>query len=90
MAKHLVVFSMEGCPHCHEFKNTLSEEKISFINMDINEHPEEYGMFVQITENEYVPAFMIVDDQTNVAEYFAPDRDYEDLDEALEKVKKNL
>jgi hypothetical protein len=58
--------------------------------MDINKHPEEYCMFSKITENEYVPAFMIVDDQTNLVEYFAPDRDYQDLNEAINLIKLRL
>jgi glutaredoxin len=90
MAKHLVLFTMEGCPHCYDFKSSLKEGDITFIEMDINKHPEEYKMFSQITENEYVPAFMIVDDQTNLAEYFAPDRDYNELDEAIKIVKEKI
>jgi glutaredoxin len=81
---------MEGCPHCVDFKNILKEDGLNFIDMDINKNPEEYGMFSKITENEYVPAFMIVDDQTNLAEYFAPDRDYNELDEAIKIVKEKI
>jgi glutaredoxin len=90
MAKHLVLFTMEGCPHCVDFKKILKEDGLNFIDMDINKYPEEYGMFSKITENEYVPAFMIVDDQTNLVEYFAPDRDYQDLNEAINLIKLRL
>jgi hypothetical protein len=68
----------------------LKEDGLNFIDMDINKNPEEYGMFSKITENEYVPAFMIIDDQTNLAEYFAPDRDYNELDEAIKIVKEKI
>jgi glutaredoxin len=81
---------MEGCIHCNDFKNFLKEDKIEFFDMDINKHPEEYQMFTQITENDYVPAFMIVDDQTNVAEYFAPDRDFNELDEGIKIIKEKI
>ena len=90
MSKHLVVFTMEGCPYCYDFKNILKENNLVFIEMDINENPEEYKMFSQITENEFVPAFMIVDDKTNLAEYFAPERDYNELDEAIKIVKEKI
>jgi glutaredoxin len=90
MVKHLILFTMEGCPHCHDFKNILRENSINYVDLDINENPEEYEMFSKITENDLVPAFMIVDETNNSAEYFAPDRDYNELDEALEILKRKL
>ena len=90
MGKHLVLFTMEGCPFCHEFKEKLNEEHIEFVDMDINENPTEYDMFMKITENDLVPAFMIVDDQGGPSTFMAPDRDYQELDEAISKIKKIL
>ena len=87
MKKHLVVYTMEGCPHCDNFKNALKENKIKFKNRDINKHEEEYGLFVEITQNEFVPAFMIVEEETENASLFVPDRDFQDIHEALEIVK---
>lgn len=84
MEKHIALFTMEGCPHCHDFKEMLKENGIEFTELDINEHTEEYDMFTKITKNEYVPAFMIVDSGGENVEFFAPDRDYEDLEQALD------
>ena len=63
--KHLVVFTMKGCPHCGDFKTMLEENNITFYEHDIDEHNEEYEMFVQITENEFVPAFMVIEEGGN-------------------------
>jgi glutaredoxin len=87
MDKHLVVFTMVGCPFCQDFKELLKGDNIDFVDMDIHENPEEYEMFSQITENDLVPAFMIVDEEDNSAQYFAPDRDYEELDQAIKIIK---
>ena len=90
--KHLVLFTMKSCPHCSDFKDMLTENGIEFYDHDIDEHREEYDMFTKLTESEFVPAFMIIDessDQMN-AGCFAPDRDYQSLEEAVEIIKKEI
>jgi glutaredoxin len=91
--KKVILYSMEGCPWCLEMKNKLKESKIKFIERDIDKHKEEYDLFVEATGNDFVPAFMLMTleegDATNV-NLLAPDRDYEDINEALVKVKEYL
>ena len=88
--KQLVVFSMEGCPHCQEFKKILSENSVEFINRDIHEHSDEYQMFARV-KNDLVPAFMIVDEEdTSKSSLFAPDQDYTTLEEALNIIKERI
>jgi glutaredoxin len=91
--KHLIVFSMKGCPHCSDFKDMLQENDILFYDHDIDEYKEEYDMFVEITENEFVPAFMIIEvteEGPATTKCFAPDRNFETIQEALEIAKKEL
>jgi glutaredoxin len=90
MEKNLAVFTMEGCPYCVDFKKMLKDNNIEFTELDINEHQEEYEMFVEITKNEYVPAFMIIEGGGESVEFFAPERDYEELDQALEIIRKKV
>ena len=88
--KQLVVFSMEGCPHCQEFKKILTENSVEYVNRDIHEHSEEYQMFSRI-KNDLVPAFMIVDENDlTKSGLFAPDQDYTTLEEALNIIKEKL
>ena len=61
MDKLVILFTMEGCPYCVQMKEQLTESNISFVERDIRKYEEEYEMFVEITENEFVPAFMIVE-----------------------------
>lgn len=86
----IAVFTMNGCPHCKDFKNLLKKNKITFSELDIDEHKNEYDMFVERTGgNEYVPAIMIIDiiDGKNKFHYYAPERDYNELEEALEIIE---
>jgi glutaredoxin len=89
MDKVVVLFTMEGCPYCEMMKNKLSEEKLSFIERDINEHKEEYDMFVEITENDFVPAFMIIESPQKDPQsfLFAPERDFNEIDEGVEIIR---
>ena len=90
MDKIAVVFTMKSCPHCHTFKNMLTEAEIDFIDRDIEEHEEEYDMFVEATGNDFVPAFMLIENpesKTPITNLYAPDRDFEDVDQGLEIIK---
>lgn len=82
---------MQGCPWCTEMKKVLGENKIKFIPRDIEEHKEEYDLFVEATGNEYVPAFLILEHENgeNITHHMlVPEKDYDSLEEALEKIQK--
>lgn len=92
MDKVIVLFTMKGCPHCVEMKEMLIKEGIDFVDRDIDEYEEEYNMFVKITENEYVPSFMLIENPETepVSELYAPERDYDDLEDGVEIIKEWL
>jgi len=92
MNKYLVVYSMKGCPHCDNLKKMLVNENIEFYDRDIDENSEEYDLFVEITSNEYVPAFMIIQEnnEETSTKLYAPDRDFNTLDEGVEIIKKEI
>ncbi len=89
MSKVLVVYTMKGCSHCDDFKNMLKENNIEYHNRDIDEHEEEYNLFTELT-NDFVPAFMVFEEETEKVEYFAPELNYDTLEEAIEIVKKTI
>ena len=55
MDKLVILFTMDGCPYCVQMKDQLRESNIDFVERDIDEHKDEYDMFVVITQNEFVP-----------------------------------
>lgn len=89
-----VLFTMRGCSFCEQFKNMLTESNINFYEKDIDDDFEDYEMFKSIVDSDYIPAIMIVTnpdkDENTVVEYFAPEKNYDTLDEALEIVKSRL
>jgi len=90
--KKLVVFTMKGCPWCEDMKKSLKENEIDFLDRDINEHEEEYKLFVEITENDFVPAFMIIEDVEDLSKtkLYAPDRDFDGIEQGVEIIKESL
>ena len=92
MDKVIVLFTMKGCPHCVEMKEMLIKEGIDFVDRDIDEYEEEYNMFVEITENEYVPSFMLIENPETepISELYAPERDYDDLEDGVGIIKEWL
>ncbi len=92
MNKIVVLFTMKSCPHCVEMKEMLVNEGIDFVDRDIDDYEEEYNMFVEITENEYVPAFMLIENPETdpISELYAPDRDYDDLEDGVGIIKEWL
>ena len=89
MDKLAVLFTMKGCPFCVDLKEMLDKENIPYVDRDIHEHEAEYDLFVEVTGNEYVPAFMLIESPENdpITELFAPDRDFQDINEGFEIIK---
>jgi glutaredoxin len=90
MDKLVVLFSMKSCPHCGEMKEMLVKENIPFVDRDIDEYEEEYNLFVEATGNEFVPAFMLIENPESeepITGLYAPDRDFEDMDQGLNIIK---
>jgi glutaredoxin len=92
--KVTVVYTMKGCPHCTHIKEELKKSDIPYIERDIDEFSEEYDEFAKITENEYVPALMLLTLDENDEPYniklLAPERDYQDVFEGVNMVKDHL
>jgi glutaredoxin len=87
----VVVYTMKGCPFCVQFKDLLTTEGIEFFDRDIDEYKEEYDLYSKITENELIPAMLIIEGEEENYESFlyAPDRDYNELTEAVDIIKKH-
>ena len=92
--KVTIVYTMKGCPYCTQIKEEFTNNNILFIERDIDVYEEEYEEFSKKTNNEYLPALMLLtlddkDEPYNV-KLLAPDRDYGDIYEGLEMVKKYI
>jgi glutaredoxin len=89
MDKVVVLFTMKQCPFCHMLKEMLDKEGVGYVDRDIHEYEEEYNLFVEVTENEFVPAFMLIEspEDNPTTRLFAPDRDFNDIEEGAKIIK---
>lgn len=93
--KKVLVYTMKNCPYCINVKKMLKENKIDFLERDIEEFQDEYYRFVKKTKNEYLPAFTLLEmneDKKEIIDmkFLLPDESFKDIKEAVEKVSKFL
>jgi glutaredoxin len=88
---NVIVYTMKGCPFCVDFKELLTKEGIEFFDRDIDEYRDEYDTFTQITENDMIPALLIIEgDDTKYESFlYAPERNYNELTEAVDIINQH-
>jgi glutaredoxin len=88
---NIVVYTMKGCPFCTDFKDMLTNEGIEFFDRDIDDYEEEYQLFTEVTDNDMIPALLIIegDDKEHKSFLYAPERDYNELSEAVSIIKEH-
>tara|TARA_R110002020_G_scaffold13043_3_gene47199 strand:+ start:3529 stop:3801 length:273 start_codon:yes stop_codon:yes gene_type:complete len=90
MNAHVIIYSQDGCPYCSELKEGLQESNINYIVRDIGEFEDEWKLVSSITDNEYVPTACVIDKNTHKSKFLAPDRDWQEITECVDKIKKLL
>jgi glutaredoxin len=88
---NIIVYTMKGCPYCQDFKEMLTNEGIEFYERDIEEHVEEYDTFSTITENDMIPALMVIEtiNEEHKSYLYVPEKNYNELTEAVEILNKH-
>jgi glutaredoxin len=88
---NVIVYTMEGCPFCTDFKVILTKEGSEFFDRDIDVYKDEYDTFSKITENDMIPALLIIEgDGDNYKSFlYAPERNYNELTEAVDIINKH-
>jgi len=92
MDKLLVLFTMKGCPWCDLMKHKLKEQHIDFIDRDIDKYDEEYKLFTDVTNNDFIPAFMVIEnvEPDPVSHLYAPERDFDEIEDGIEIIKEHF
>ena len=88
---NVIVYTMKGCPFCDQFKEMLVKEEIEFFDRDIDEYKDEYDTYSKITENDMIPALLIIegDGKNHESFLYAPDRNYMELTEAVDIINQH-
>ena len=86
--KRVILYTMKVCPHCKNLKEQLIQNNIEFEERDVDKYNKQYERFVEITKNEYLPAFILYNLKEGSTSRMTPDNDFETIEEAVDKIKK--
>jgi len=78
------MFTMKGCHHCDNLKKKLTENKISFMEKDVDEHEKMYEKFSKAVKSDFLPAVIIG------KKAFIPDRSFKTIDQGAQIIEDYL
>ena len=88
--KQLAIFTLNGCVFCRDLKLKLTTEGIHFHDVEITKNPEIWKQILSQTEDDALPTVFIQTDNEGNGLVYTPGRDFYDLDEIVEIIKKNI
>ena len=89
---NIIVYTMKVCTFCEDFKDILIREGIEFFDRDIDEYKDEYDIFVEVTGNDMIPSLLVIegDEEKHESFLYAPERNYNELTEAVDIIKGHM
>jgi glutaredoxin len=85
--KTIYIFTKNGCSHCKELKKKLTNESISFYDVEITKNNEIWENVVSQTGFDILPTVFIVNDNDNIGTAYTPGVDFKDVNEIVEIIK---
>tara|TARA_R110000744_G_C19110439_1_gene534681 strand:- start:2 stop:490 length:489 start_codon:yes stop_codon:yes gene_type:complete len=79
--KEIEIYTLPNCPACKRLKETLSKEKIEYVNKDTKEFDEEWKDVQRTTKTYFLPTIKIGDT------YLSPNRDFKNDEDAIRLIK---
>jgi glutaredoxin len=90
MNDEIVVFTLNGCSHCDELKESLSELSIPFHDIEISSNKIIWDKVVSQTGYNVLPTVFIPTDHEGNGVIYIPGRDYQDKKEIIEIIKSHI
>lgn len=88
--KQLAIFTLNGCAMCFELKRRLTEESIHFHDIEITKNRAIWEQILSQTGEDSLPTVFIQTDNEGNGLVYTPGRDFQDIDEIIEIIKKNI
>jgi glutaredoxin len=87
MDNQIFIFSLNSCSYCKVLKEKLNEESILFTELEINSNREIWNQVVKQTGLNILPTVFIKKGDMDDGPVFIPTRDFNSVDEIVEKLK---
>jgi glutaredoxin len=88
--KAIFIFTLNGCEHCAELKKKLTEQNIPFNDVEITKNRKLWEAVKAQTEYDVLPTVFIQTDDLGNGTVYTPGRDFQDVNEIIEMLKKNI
>jgi glutaredoxin len=88
--KTIYVFTTIGCAHCKELKKKLIDESIPFCDIEITKNEELWKNMISQTGYDILPTIYIRTDNDDSGIAYIPDKDFKNINEIIEIIKKNI
>jgi hypothetical protein len=86
----IIVFTLNGCIHCVELKKELNNLNIEYKEIEVGENKEIWDKVVEQTGHNSLPSVYIRLNGGDEGPIFVPERDYQDRDELIKKIKRYI
>ena len=86
----LAIFTLNGCLFCRDLKEKLTLEGIHFHDIEISKNREIWEKILEQTGDDALPTVFIQTDNEGNGLVYTPGRDFYELEEIVEIIKKNI
>lgn len=88
MSNQIFVFTLNGCSHCVNLKNTLKKHKIEFTEIEISNNGKLWDKVVEQTGHNVLPTVFVKLDDKDDGPVYIPGKDFQNSDDLVLKIKK--
>jgi glutaredoxin len=88
--KTILVFTLNGCERCAELKNKMKELNVSFHDVEITKNRKLWNAVKGQIGYDILPTVFIQIDDIGNGTVYTPGRDFQDVNEIIEIIKKNI
>ena len=86
----LAIFTLNGCVFCRDLKQRLTEEGIHFHDIEITRNRKIWEQILKETGDDALPTVFIQTDKEGNGLVYTPGRDFYEIDDIVEIIKKNI
>ena len=86
----IAVFTLNGCGYCSDLKRKLNNLNIPFHDIEITVNRTMWENVMDQTGSDLLPTVFIQTDRIGNGFVYTPERDFQDIDEIIEIIKKNV
>jgi len=86
----IAVFTLNGCVFCRDLKQKLTDKGIHFHDIEITKNRDLWEQILAQTGDDALPTVFIQTDEEGNGLVYTPGRDFYELDDIVEIIKKNI